>query len=278
LVTEVVCVKRGRSALKRCLIIDFPLRKLCRYGEIQTEFLYLVWLIMGILDRLNTLIKSNINNTFARAETPRMQYEQAIRDMEDAVRSAKQQVVTTIADEKRLSAEAERKRDEVYRWENRATAALQAGDEQLAREAIIQKRRVEDEERELRHTAARHRAMAEELKNSVAQLDAKVRDAKARYVPQSAPAPRPAPAQGQYTPPPPQDAYSGPLGDNRNFEAFERQARQIDAFDAQAEAMREIEDLDGSSALEDRFRALERSDSGGASDELEALKAKLSRR
>jgi phage shock protein A len=232
---------------------------------------------MGILDRLNTLIKSNINNTFARAETPRMQYEQAIRDMEDAVRAAKQQVVTTVADEKRLSAEAERKRDEVYRWESRATAALQAGDDNLAREALIQKRRVEDEERDLRRRASQHRAMSEELKNSVAQLDAKVRDAKARYVPQSVPpAPRApsAPYTAQQNPSP----YEGPLGDSRNFEAFERQARNIDAFDAQAEAMREIEDLDGSSALEDRFRALERTESGGASDELEALKAKLSKR
>jgi phage shock protein A len=229
---------------------------------------------MGILDRLNTLIKSNVNNAFARAETPRMQYEQALRDMEEAVRTAKQQVIKTLADEKRLTLDADRKREEVYRWETRAAAALQAGDENLAREAIIQKRRVEDEERELRRVAATHRAMSEELKNSVAQLDAKVRDARTRYVPQSPLSP-PAPSRAQDQLPERDSA----LGNQRNFDDFERQARQIDAFDAQVSAMREVDDLDGSSALEDRFRALEKSDaSSGASDELEALRAKLSKK
>jgi phage shock protein A len=230
---------------------------------------------MGILDRLNTLIKSNVNNAFSRAETPRMQYEQALRDMEDAVRSAKQQVITTIADEKRLTLEADRKREEVYRWETRAAAALQAGDENLAREAIIQKRRVEDEERDLRKTASQHRAMAEELKNSVAQLDAKVRDARARYVPQSAPPQTTAPG----APIRPASPNDGALGNQRHFDDFDRQARQIDEYDARVSAMREVDDLDGSSALEDRFRALEKSDANsGVSDELEALRAKLSKK
>ena len=228
---------------------------------------------MGILDRLNTLIKSNVNNALSRAETPRMQYEQALRDMEEAVRTARQQVIATLADEKRMMLEADRKRDEVYRWETRATAALQAGDENLAREAIIQKRRVEDEERELRRTASTHRAMSEELKNSVAQLDAKVRDARTRYVPQSPLSP-PAPSRAPNAPP-----SESPLGNQRNFDDFDRQARQIDEFDAQVSAMREVDDLDGSSALEDRFRSLEKSDaSNDASDELEALRAKLSKK
>jgi phage shock protein A len=230
---------------------------------------------MGILDRLNTLIKSNINSAFSRAENPRMQYEQALEDMDDALKVAKNQVVSAIADEKRLTAEAERRREDIYRWETRAQAALRAGDENLAREALIQKRRSEDEERELRRTAAQHRALAEELKASCLQLETKVRDARARVPVVSAQSQIPqSPTPGSRN-----IAVQGVLDDQRHFETFDRQARTIDELDAQVSAMRELDDLNRDPALEDRFRALEKNDQGsGINDELEALKAKLSKR
>src|SRR6266571_3914147 len=62
---------------------------------------------MGIIDRLSTLIRSNINDLISRAENPQKVLEQLIVDMRNQLAKAKQQVAAAIADEKRLSAQAE---------------------------------------------------------------------------------------------------------------------------------------------------------------------------
>src|SRR6266480_2516491 len=62
---------------------------------------------MGIIDRLSTLIRSNINDLISRAENPQKVLEQLIVDMRNQLAKARQQVAAAIADEKRLSAQVE---------------------------------------------------------------------------------------------------------------------------------------------------------------------------
>src|SRR5437879_3934975 len=57
---------------------------------------------MGIIDRLSTLIRSNINDLISRAENPQKVLEQLIVDMRNQLAKAKQQVAAAIADEKLL--------------------------------------------------------------------------------------------------------------------------------------------------------------------------------
>src|SRR2546428_2063764 len=47
---------------------------------------------MGIIDRLSTLIRSNINDLISRAENPQKVLEQLIIDMRNQLAKAKQQV------------------------------------------------------------------------------------------------------------------------------------------------------------------------------------------
>src|SRR5437879_3934973 len=65
---------------------------------------------MGIIDRLSTLIRSNINDLISRAENPQKVLEQLIVDMRNQLAKAKQQAAAAIADEKRLSAQAEQEK------------------------------------------------------------------------------------------------------------------------------------------------------------------------
>ena len=55
---------------------------------------------MGLIDRLSTLIRSNINDLISRAENPQKVLEQLIVDMRSQLAKAKQQVAAAIADEK----------------------------------------------------------------------------------------------------------------------------------------------------------------------------------
>ena len=90
---------------------------------------------MGIIDRLSTLIRSNINDLISRAENPQKVLEQLIVDMRSQLAKAKQQVAAAIADEKRLSAQAEQEKKLSEDWEKRAVLAVQEGRDDLGRAA-----------------------------------------------------------------------------------------------------------------------------------------------
>src|SRR2546422_5395953 len=82
---------------------------------------------MGIFDRLSTLIRSNINDLISRAENPEKMLNQLIVDMRTQLAKAKQQVAAAIADEKRLSAQAEPEKKLAEDWEKRAVLAAAVG-------------------------------------------------------------------------------------------------------------------------------------------------------
>jgi len=92
---------------------------------------------MGIIDRLSTLIRSNINDLISRAENPQKVLEQLIVDMRNQLAKAKQQVAAAIADEKRLSAQAEQEKKLSEDWEKRAVLAVQEGRDDLAKQALL---------------------------------------------------------------------------------------------------------------------------------------------
>jgi len=93
---------------------------------------------MGIIDRLSTLIRSNINDLISRAENPQKVLEQLIVDMRSQLAKAKQQVAAAIADEKRLSAQAEQEKKLSEDWEKRAVLAVQEGRDDLALRVAVQ--------------------------------------------------------------------------------------------------------------------------------------------
>ena len=57
---------------------------------------------MGILDRIRTVLKSNINALISKAEDPEKMLNQLIMDMNEQLLEAKKQVAMAIADEKKL--------------------------------------------------------------------------------------------------------------------------------------------------------------------------------
>jgi phage shock protein A len=57
---------------------------------------------MGILERIRTVLKSNINALISKAENPEKMLNQLIIDMNESLVEAKRQVAMAIADEKKL--------------------------------------------------------------------------------------------------------------------------------------------------------------------------------
>lgn len=94
---------------------------------------------MGILDRVSTILRANINALLDQAEDPEKTLDQLIRDMADAIGQARGQVAEMIAQEKLLEADMERNTGLAREWQRKAELAVSRGAEDLAKEALRRK-------------------------------------------------------------------------------------------------------------------------------------------
>jgi len=94
---------------------------------------------VGILNRITTISKANINAILDHAEDPEKMLDQLIRDMRDGITEARTEVAKMIADEKEIEANAQRSQQLADDWQHKAELAIQKGSEDLAREALRRK-------------------------------------------------------------------------------------------------------------------------------------------
>src|SRR5439155_37975 len=101
-----------------------------------------------------------------------------IVDMRNQLAKAKQQVAAAIADEKRLSAQAEQEKKLSEDWEKRAVLAVQEGRDDLAKQALLRYNEHVQGAVQLQETWVKHREETERLKASLRQLNDKIEEAK----------------------------------------------------------------------------------------------------
>jgi len=94
---------------------------------------------VGILNRISTITRSNINAMLDQAEDPAKMLDQLTRDMRDGIVQSRTEVAKMIADEKELEANAQRSQGLADEWQKKAELAVQKGAEDLAREALHRK-------------------------------------------------------------------------------------------------------------------------------------------
>jgi phage shock protein A len=116
---------------------------------------------MGIFDRMGRVISSNFNALLDSAEDPRKSVEWTLEEMKKQLKAARDEVVRGVAEEKQLKKKLEDLQVSVDKWTSRAELAVKSGDDQLAREALLQKRRVAGEHAraEQLRVAARNNAL-----------------------------------------------------------------------------------------------------------------------
>lgn len=94
---------------------------------------------MGILNRLTTISRANINAMLDNAEDPEKMLDQMIRDMRDNIAQARTEVAKMIADDKEIEANVQRSQQLVDEWQHKAELAVQKNVDELAREALRRK-------------------------------------------------------------------------------------------------------------------------------------------
>lgn len=217
---------------------------------------------MGILGRLSTLIKSNVNDAIDSMQDPGKEIDQMIRDMEEAARDARGEVASCMAEEKRLQKRIEQLGADARSWDDRAAMAVRSGDDALAREALSRRAAVEVERAQTSKALQEQSVYVDQLMSGLKSLEARVKDVKLR--------------QGTLREKARASKRGGPAGAaTAAFADFERMSSKIEAVEAEASLSDELGGRTAASVeTERKLNAL--SEKSTVDDALAALKKKLS--
>jgi len=223
---------------------------------------------MGIFQRLGTLIKSNINDLISKAEDPEKMLSQVLVDKTNQLVEAKKQVPVAIGDEKRLKKQWDDQVQQAKEWERKAMMAVHAGDDALAKEALVRQKEHEDLTAQFEQQWHLQKDAVEKLKDQLRTLNNKIEEAKRKKNILVARAKR---AEAQKT----IQATMAGLSDTSAFDTFDRMAEKVDQLEAEAEAGTELAGEMTGDSLQQRFKALEAPGGVGADVALQELKAKM---
>lgn len=216
---------------------------------------------MGIFSRFSDIVNSNINALLDKAEDPEKMVRLIIQEMEDTLVEVRSTSARLIAEKKDTERQMSRYENDVAEWEKKAELALSKDRDDLARLALVEKRKADDAVASLNVDIDRINEHLNRLNEEVGQLQDKLADAKAR----------------QKTIIMRQRAVSSRLEVKKRIDSgkiddamlrFERYESKIDDLESQVEAY----DM-GKKTLRDEFAELEGEDK--INDELEALKARV---
>jgi len=133
---------------------------------------------MGIFTRFRDIVSSNINAMLDSAEDPDKMIKLMIREMEDTLIEIKSSCAGVIASRKKL----ERKHDELHErrnlWAERAELAVNKGRDDLAREALVEKRRFSELAESLHMEIVDHSSLIEQYHEDIQELERKLAGAK----------------------------------------------------------------------------------------------------
>jgi phage shock protein A len=213
---------------------------------------------MGIFDRVGKVISSNFNALLDSAEDPKKSLEQTLVQMREQLRAARQEVVSAVAAEKQLRGKLDELDREVEKWNGRAELAVKTGDDALAKEALLQRRRVVGERDRAEALRSEQRASALEMKSELERMEKKIAELDAR---KSTIAARVAQAKAGGG----VEALGKRGAGAGAFDEFRRMEDQIEGVETAAQAQRELDGMlnpAGPSGMspaevEAKFRALE---------------------
>jgi phage shock protein A len=132
---------------------------------------------MGIFTRFRDIVSSNINAMLDRAEDPEKLIKLMIREMEDTLVELKASCAGVMANAKRFQRQVEEARSRAKYWEEKAELAVNKARDDLAREALVEKRRYAERVEALEQEIAEHNGLVDQYQEDITQLEERLRSA-----------------------------------------------------------------------------------------------------
>ncbi|MEP1740745.1 MAG: phage shock protein PspA [Kangiellaceae bacterium] len=217
---------------------------------------------MSVFKRFSDVLNSNVNAMLDKAENPEKLVRMIISEMENTLLNVRTESAKTIADKKEMERQIKNYQNEVESWQKRAELALEKGREDLAKQALQEKHRIEQAiDAQHKEFAALETAL-ERLDHDIAKLQSKLNEAIARrktIVARHETVKATVHMRKQI------DSSSIDTALNR----FDRFEKRMDQLEAEVEAM----DLGRNVSLSQQIDSLQQDEE--LDKELEALKAKM---
>ncbi|MEJ2723694.1 MAG: phage shock protein PspA [Deltaproteobacteria bacterium] len=133
---------------------------------------------MGIFTRFRDIISSNMNSMLDKAEDPEKLINLMIREMEDTLVEIKASCAGVMADAKKIHRQMEEASSRAKNWEDKAGLAVSKNRDDLAREALVEKRRFFELASSLERELIEHNGLIDQYQADIQQLEDKLRGAR----------------------------------------------------------------------------------------------------
>jgi len=133
---------------------------------------------MGIFTRMRDIMSSNINAMLERAEDPEKLIRLMIQEMEDTLVEIRASCAGAMAAKKRVERQLETAKQRAEEWGKRAKLAVEKNRDDLAREALLEKRRLTERAASLEQEATHCQSLIEQYQEDMVQLEEKLTSAR----------------------------------------------------------------------------------------------------
>ena len=234
-------------------------------GGWSSEFNFNGAPLMGIFSRTRDIIAANFNDMLDKADDPSKMIRMIILEMEETLVEVRASAARTIADQKEMHRHTIKLERLQADWGEKAQLALSKDREDLARAALVEKKKAADMGEQLKTEIAVLDDALRAYEQDIAKLQHRLREARSR---QTAIAARLESAENRVK-------LRTLMSTERTDEAlsrFDQLERRVDYAEGRADAL-SLSDGSGQLSLSDEIAALEGSDK--VDEELEAMKRAL---
>lgn len=135
---------------------------------------------MGLMERVSTLIRANLNDLIDKAEHPEKMIKQLILDMENQLMQVKTQVAVAIADQHMLEQKRKENDESSAEWMRKAELAVDKKQDDLARAALERYQSYQRLAEGFTEQVADQATQVDTLKTALRKLEQKLSEAQAK--------------------------------------------------------------------------------------------------
>ncbi len=136
---------------------------------------------MGVFSRFLDIVNANINSLLDKAEDPEKMIKLMMQEMEDTLIELKSSCAAKMASRAKSERTYKDALAAVERWQQRAELAIAKGRDDLAREALLEKKRVSGALDELTADIAGYDELIKVAKDEIRQIEDKLASVKQKY-------------------------------------------------------------------------------------------------